>query len=214
MEVKNIKSYGSWLDAKNACRISVNKENSKIEPTDKFKEKLIFSEHSPLRKIRISGDLIGVKSWVATHISRHNIGFLKFISSQREDILEDNDSLDFFLSRLQKIFTKYFKRFFTKRDSKPQGMLVNCHFDGNAQSYINISRARLCFNTHKETREAMNLILDAVGEVEPELVKFCVKECVYRNGICSEPFKSCGFNKSKTFKIEQEKYLKLIEELK
>lgn len=63
-------------------------------------------------------------------------------------------------------------------------------FEANAQSIINISRKRMCFQASKETREAWREFLDELEIKEPELRLCCVPEGIYRGG-CPE-FKNCG----------------------
>ena len=63
-------------------------------------------------------------------------------------------------------------------------------FEANAQSIINISRKRMCFQASKETREAWKEFLDELEKKEPELRLCCVPEGIYRGG-CPE-FKNCG----------------------
>ena len=61
----------------------------------------------------------------------------------------------------------------------------------------------------KYNYEINNFIIDledSFKDVEPELYSCCVKECVYRNGLCPE-FKSCGFNQTVLFEIELKEYL-------
>jgi len=75
----------------------------------------------------------------------------------------------------------------------------------NAQALIDMAKLRLCNHASKETREVMIEIKKKVKEVDPDLAKFMVRKCVYRNGICGE---SCGFNHSNIFLNEQYEYLK------
>ena len=96
-----------------------------------------------------------------------------------------------------------------QRDDLKQSEPVNHVFYTNAQEFISISRKRLCNMAHKETSDVWKDVLNAVLVYEPELAQVCVRECVYRNGICPE-FNCCGFNKTQSFKKEQENYLKLF----
>jgi hypothetical protein len=113
---------------------------------------------------------------------RHWLGIVHFVSTQRTD------------------------RTGLSRDELPQDSLVNHECEANAQALINISRKRLCNCASLETRQAWQLVKDKVAEVEPELAKCMVRECVYRNGLCPEMF-PCGFNKTLTFEKELKDYL-------
>ncbi len=52
------------------------------------------SEHSPIRDKWFSIQIRGVKSWVATHLCRHSIGFTPYISTQRDDRIDNNTPRD------------------------------------------------------------------------------------------------------------------------
>ena len=95
------------------------------------------------------------------------------------------------------------------RDQLPQGALVNHKCSANAQAIINISKKRLCHQASIETRQAWQLLLDNLDELE--LIKLCVPTCIYRNGICPEP-KSCGYTKTADFKIKLQQYTELFKE--
>lgn len=77
-------------------------------------------------------------------------------------------------------------------------------FDGNFQSFINISRKRLCNYASKETREAWKTVKDEIAKVELELAECMVRECVYR-GFCPE-MHSCGYCETEVYRKELEKY--------
>ena len=83
MKTQIIDIAGDWRGAKNACRTTVNKEHTKNEPSSKFKTDLLISEHSPVRLIRVHWFWKNIKSWVATHWSRHK--WECFISTRRSD---------------------------------------------------------------------------------------------------------------------------------
>lgn len=177
----------NWQNIKNATLNTIGKSKGAY-PTSEWKRKLLLSEHSPIRKLKIGWRWIDLLSWVSVHITRHKIGIDHFVSTQRTDRTNIN------------------------RDKQPQGALVTHECDGNAQSIINISRKRLCNCASEETRNAWRTFLDEVVKpIEPELRSVCVKECVYRNGFCPEMF-SCGYNHSEAFKVELKDYLKGMEE--
>lgn len=80
----------------------------------------------------------------------------------------------------------------------------NLRFDGNFQSFINISRKRLCSCASKETREVWKMVKDEIAKVEPELASCMVRECIYR-GFCPEMF-PCGHDETEKFKKELKEY--------
>jgi hypothetical protein len=83
-------------------------------------------------------------------------------------------------------------------------------FSANAQAIINISRKRLCGKASHETSVLWQSFLDELEKVFPEIIPFCVPECIYRNGICPEVFKSCGYNKTSKFQDNSKNYKKMF----
>lgn len=165
MNTKINKVDCDWINIKNKCRTTVNKQYTENVPTQDFKEKLLFSEHSPIRLLNVDWSWKDIKYWVSTELSRHK--FEKFISTQRTD------------------------RTGVSRDELPQAKLVNYDGYANAQNLIDMSRKRLCFCATNEARTLVEeLKLELIRDC-PELAKVLVPNCVYRCG-CPE-FKSCGF---------------------
>lgn len=165
--IKIIKYYiDNWQEIKDATMTTIGLKTGKY-PTSDWKLKLLISEHSPIRRLRIKWKWEALKSWVSVHFVRHKFGIEHQISTKRTD------------------------RTGVNRDELRQDELVVHEFDANAQAIINISRRRLCYQASKETREAWIDFLNELKKVEPELYKVCVPECVYRCG-CPE-FKNCGF---------------------
>ena len=154
-----------WKLAKNSCRTTVNKEFTDNEPSNEFKLDLLISEHSPIRILTLYWTWEKIKSWVATHISRHK--HEKFISTQRTD------------------------RTGVNRDELRQDALVDVGNFANAQNLIDISRKRLCFQSAPETVATWSELKKSLAEVEPEMANVMVPNCVYRCG-CPEP-KTCGY---------------------
>ena len=168
MLTKITKVNADWVDVKNECRNTVNKEYSDTEPTTTFKKNLLISEHSPIRLIEIKWRWQGIKSWISVHFARHWLGWDKWISTQRDD----RTGID--------------------RNKSSQDTPVNYDGKGNAQALINVSRYRLCFGCpHAETRRYMEDLKVSIKEYEPELSDVLVPNCIYRAG-CPE-FKSCGY---------------------
>jgi len=148
-----------WQEIKDDALFTIHKENGKY-PTSKWKLDILKAEHSPIRTGRLIINVYDVPSFVIGHFVRHNQGFTPFVSSLR------NDRADY--------------------DETPnRNTLNNLRFDGNFQSFINISRKRYCGQASKETTEVWDMIMKAVKEFEPELYYVCVPECIYRCG-CSE----------------------------
>lgn len=183
MEIE-IKRITSWERVLNACRMTVNKKYLDKEPDDEFKKKLIRCEHSPLRLLEFDVTFHDVPYWVHTELVRHHIGVEKFVTTSRPD-------------RTGSKLTRH---------EMPQDAPVSMMFAINAQTFINISKLRLCHQAAKETREIWGAVIDALREVEPLLADACVPSCIYR-GFCPE-IKPCGFNDTRHYLAILAKYRK------
>jgi len=159
------KYENNWVDAKNKCRTTVNKDSTENDPDGKFKTQLLISEHSPCRLIKVNWIWKSIKSWVSVHWSRHK--WECFISTQRSD------------------------RTGVDRDKEPQGSLVTFEGEANAQNLIDTMRKRLCYQASKETRELAEDLKVSISKTEVELADVLVPNCIYRCG-CPE-FKECGY---------------------
>lgn len=172
-----------WQEIKNATLNTIGK-NKGTYPESDWKRKLLLSEHSPIRKLKIGWRWLDLMSWVSVHITRHKFGVDHFVSTRRSDRINKN------------------------RNELSQGELVTHEIEANAQAIIAISRKRLCLQASKETREAWEkAIKEMILPNEPELASVCVKECIYRGGLCPEVF-PCGYNETDKFKEELKEYWK------
>lgn len=175
----------SWETALRAARNTVWKGATFKEPSDKFKDELCRSEHSPLRCVRYYIHIEGLPFWQSPHWTRHKTGVEWFQSTLRDDRQKE----------------KY------DRDSAPQGMLINLDCECNAAELIFMARRRLCGMSHAETRKTMRMILSEVAKKDPIIVKYCVPNCVYR-GHCPEAGGGCGYSRTTTFANAVEDYRK------
>lgn len=160
MLTKLLKIKGDWEEVVNDCRTTVGKGELGKEPSQKFKREILISEHSPIRSITIKWIWKGIKSWVATHFSRHK--WECFIKTQRTD----RTGID--------------------RDKSPQDTPVDFTGEANTQQLIDTGRKRLCRMASPETRKHMEDLKITLKPVEPEISDVLVPNCVYRCG-CPEP---------------------------
>jgi hypothetical protein len=87
-----------------------------------------------------------------------------------------------------------------ERDYLQQGEPNEMDMSCNAQSFINISRKRLCYGCPSpETRIAWEVVIEALKEVDPILAEKCAPDCIYR-GFCTEGKKCCGYVNSEAYK--------------
>lgn len=167
MKTEITKIKGDWIEVASDCRSTVGKPPLDHEPSTEFKRKILIAEHSPIRDISVKWTWHGIKSWVATHWSRHK--FEKYIKSQRSD------------------------RTGIPRDKLPQDSPVDFTGDANVQALIDTMRKRLCRQSSTETRQYAEDFKSALHEIEPEISDVLVPQCVYRAG-CAE-MKPCGDGK-------------------
>ena len=157
MKTKIIKIKGDWAEVVNDCRSTVGKGELGHDPSVDFKKAILISEHSPIRDIHVKWIWDGIKSWVATHWSRHK--WECFIKTQRPDR--------------------------TGIERGGPDTPVNFTGDANVQNLIDTMRKRLCYQASPETRQYAEDFKRALHEVEPEIADVLVPNCVYRCG-CPE----------------------------
>lgn len=145
------------------CTLNTVGKKSLSQPTDEWKQKLIESEHSPLRELWF-GIRMTIPYWVSVHFVRHHIGVNHYVQTQRTD------------------------RTHVLRDEQSQGKLVSHIMSVNAQELVFMSHKRLCMQASQETREVMQEICRQVIEVCPQMKSVLVPLCKYRNGKCTEFF--------------------------
>lgn len=163
----------SWQAVLNNARATMKKSSITKNPDKKWKHRMLFCEHSPIRALQYTIVIEGIPSWVSVHFTRHKIGVEHFVSTQRTD------------------------RTGVNRDKLKQSELVNHTIYANAQAIISMSRKRLCRNASQETRDIWYNVLAELYKIDRPLAHVCVPECVYR-GFCYE-FMPCGFYKTPTY---------------
>lgn len=119
-------------------------------------------EHSPIRTINFWIELVGIPSFVSTHLVRHKFGVEHFVESNRDDRGGNGDTE---VNRLTPV---------------NHGMHIN------AQALINMSKKRLCYASHQKTVSLWIKLRKAMRLIDPDLADHMVPECVYRNGFCPE----------------------------
>jgi hypothetical protein len=183
MECKFIKVKGTWRDVVESAMTTIGLEAGDKEPTSTWKRRILMAEHSPIRQIIIKAKWYDLAYWVSVHLVRHWLGIIHWVKSQRPDRISGKKS---------------------DRNKDPQDTPINHAIEANAQAIINISRKRLCMGAMPETREAWKSFLDSFADIEPELYRVCVRECIYR-GFCPEYY-SCKYHETSSFACELEHY--------
>jgi hypothetical protein len=193
MNVKAERIVG-WERVLNNARATVGKPELNKEPSDLFKIRMLISEHSPIRSLLYEIVWEDIPYWTAMHFRTHSAGFkssdddLYFIQTQRTD-------------RTQK-----------ERDSLPQDAPVLLRAQINAQSFINVSRVRLCNLSAKETIAAWKAAISKVSELDGVIEDICVPNCVYR-GVCPESL-GCNYYKTHAYENALKKYRSIVETIR
>ena len=196
-----------WIRVVNAARRTWGKDPIDHEPSGKFKRTILLAEHSPIRLLEYDFTIEDIRQWVTVHLVRHHIGCEKFVSSQRQDIKAEVENM---VAKIIEVFTRegMLRDGWRERDYLQQGETNNMDMSCNAQSFINISRKRLCKGCPSpETRQAWEIVIEALKEIDPILAEKCVPECVYR-GFCPEGKRCCGYVNTKAFEKHLEEYRK------
>jgi thymidylate synthase ThyX len=130
------------------------------------------AQHSPIITQVFWIKAYEVPTFVSTHVVRHHVGVSHYVKSNRVDRGGEGDDV------------------VTRETLIQHGLFIN------AMALIHMAHKRLCGKASKETRELMGMIRDAVREVDSALASVMVPLCVYRNGLCDELPKPCGYNKT------------------
>ena len=180
MVIEVAKYEDMWQEIKNSAMFTMGKDTGKY-PSSEWKKKILLAEHSPIRDGYFILNCYEVPAFVVGHIVRHFNGIEKYVQSLRSDRAEYDKVPD---------------------RNTPQNVRLRINF----QSFINISRKRLCTCASPETRQFWNLVLETIRPYEPELYSVCRRECVCK-GFCPE-MKGCGYDKTEAFQRELEEYRK------
>lgn len=198
-----------WIRVVNAARRTWGKEPINHEPSDKFKRKILLAEHSPIRLLEYDFTIEDIRQWVTVHLVRHHQGCEKFVSSQRQDIKVEIEKM---VAKIIEVFTRegMLRDGWRERDYLQQGEPNNMDMTCNAQAFINISRKRLCKGCPSpETRQAWEIVVEALMEIDPILAEKCVPECVYR-GFCPEAERCCGYVNTPKYQEHLKEYRRIL----
>lgn len=197
-----------WIRVVNAARRTWGKTPINHEPSDKFKREILLAEHSPIRLLEYDFTIENIRQWVTTHIVRHHEGCEKFVHTQRQDI---NKKIEELTSEIIRIMKKegLIREGWRERDYMFQGEANDMDMTCNAQAFINISRKRLCKGCPSpETRQAWEIVIEALRDFDPILAEKCVADCLYR-GFCPETKRCCGYVNTEAYKIKLKEYRRI-----
>lgn len=188
--IVTVEQVVGWEYAWDAARFTQGKTMTHKMPSEAFIRKAIMAEHSPIKLVQYRVIIHNLKQWVGVHLLRHE-HMLPYICSQRND---RNGSVEVIVNKIcEELLTmiRAEQPEFNPRNLLPQGTCNDHMFWLNAQTFINISRRRLCHEASKETQMVWKMVVEELRKVDPILPEFLVPMCVYR-GFCPE-MTSCGY---------------------
>ena len=135
------------------------------KPTAAWKNKILRSEHSPIRTLMFTIKMNNIPYCNSVHFVRHKFGVEHYVQSQRKEI---------------------------DRGAARQDSPVTHIMDINMQELIFMAHKRLCQKADPVTREIMKAICKEIEDRESETYcGFLVPACGYNERNCRE-FKPCG----------------------
>lgn len=179
-------------------------------------------QHSPIRTQLFWVELTDIPLFVASQLVRSHVGVQFYQRSKRPDrggadfrelctdwvegleCVESGQNED--VMEMISLAKNEFKTLPERFDRHAPTGLV---FIINAEAIMNMSHKRLCAKASAETREVWQEVVSKIRDIDPDLAKHCVPQCMYRGGICPEP-KSCGYNKTELFNKQLTEYKKLF----
>ena len=169
MDIKTnvrVSRYPTQEDWNRVRRLALGTEGKEGNSPAKreWKEKMLKCEHSPIRTLMFTIEMIDIPYWVSVHFCRHKYGVEHFVKSQRNDRQNMYD-----------------------RNTAPQNAPVNHTMDINAVELMYMARKRLCHKASDETRAWMEAIVAEVSILCPEFATFLVPQCAYL-GRCPEMY--------------------------
>lgn len=169
-----------WLGIKNMARGTISMKDSKIEPAEDWKRKILMAEHSVLRHSLVTIKVENIPYCIMGHFVRHSVGVTPYVSTSRED------------------------RTGVPREERRQTDPVTMRLDLNIQSIINISRKRLCNQSDPTTIKIWNMIIKEIAKYDKDIAWACIPEGIHQAG-CPEAFGNCNYcvNFLKTLSMEQ-----------
>lgn len=139
-------SYDGWDKALHAARITQdpNVQWTGEFPSEQWKKRLLYSEHSPLREPRVYLT-IEMYNKTQNHLVRHSTGMVWYVSTLRTDLKNSNDLAVHRLTERTAVLSI------------------------NIAGLLKMARTRLCIKSEEATRNIMKSIVDAVVDADPTL---------------------------------------------
>lgn len=158
--------------------------------------------HSPIRTQKFRIEVHNLYLMTASQLVRSHVGLQFYQGTQRTDKgardFRDvckriaGDMIDAFRSDNPMMLAEITDRILSLPDEFGRYSKVSLMGDFNAESFLNMCHKRLCFKASAETKWLWEKIVEKMKDVDPDLAKHCVPQCVFRGSICPE-VPCCGF---------------------
>ena len=194
-----------WDEAYRAALATQGIDSQGKFPTMDWRIRSLMAEHSQVKLVEFHLSLKHLMQFVGVHLIRHPY-LLPFIHSQRID-RDQKGEIERITEKFLEVLDEDIKNDpdFNPRWVLPQGTQNDHDLYLNAQTFVNISRKRLCSCASKETRQVWQLVKETMKEVDPAVYHCMVRQCVYR-GVCTEMHPACEYWKTEAFQKELHEY--------
>jgi hypothetical protein len=191
-----------WVGVLNKARKTVGKAPITNAPSQKFKENILMSKHSPIRALIFEVHFDSIPSHITQQFSRHHIAL---DSNPNVIFTEDINPVDF----EHYVKTSRSDRTGIPRNERKQDDPVSYQFTANAQGLMDASKKRLCLASDKDAIKNWKSVKDGISVICPELADRMQPSCVCY-GFCPEDsdMVKCQFTTTEAYAETRRKYIK------
>ena len=174
----SIRPLIQWDEAYRAALATQGIDSQGKFPSMDWRIRSLMAEHSQVKLVEFHLSLKHLMQFVGVHLIRHPY-LLPFVHSQRID-RDQKEEIERFTQKFMSVLEEDIKNDpdFNPRWVLPQGTQNDHDFYLNAQTFVNISRKRLCSCASKETRQVVQLVKERIKEVDPAVYHCMVRQCV------------------------------------
>ena len=182
-----------WKVSREVARKTMDKDDVDSEVSDKFKNDLLTTLHSPVREIKFKIKLENVSVFTVQQFSRHHIAINNTMQSESFD----PTNMEHYQASQR-----------PDRTNKKRSETCNYTCTSNIQGLVDASKKRLCKGAEKEAYLVWSAVKDCIRDIDYKVADIMQATCVWQDG-CSEVFcGDCKYFKTKVFKEERTKLTK------
>jgi len=191
-----------WSKVLRDSRRTVGKDDLLKEPSQNFKNSIMRSRHSPIRKLKFEIFIEEVPAFVSQQFSRHHIALASDPTSSFAEPIHPTDVEHF-------VQTSRADRTGIKRSERKQTDMVSYNFEANAQGLLDASKKRLCLASDPQAVKYWSEVKIQLAKICPEVAVKMQPECVCV-GFCPEDpnLVKCRYTKTKQYEKLREEYIR------